>query len=430
MIYHSRIQHPVGHGFFHSSTIYSNSARFDYIYDCGGGKYVKKRVDQYLMTLDDIKRIDAIFISHFHNDHVNALDSLIREVAIEAVYMPYIDDVELMILATEAIVEKRDDFTYLSFLRDPVQWFKDHGGEKIKIIEIKGGDTGDFSALNLNENPPSQTDERKSLERRLEIKPYPQKASPTKNDTRISDNKPNRLHESIKDHQTGYALFDKQQAVWLLIPFVQEAEQDKLIQFEQDLKMIMDISPEYSLVEKGQWNKFWKAVLSDRIFRDKLRDAYKRIHSDFNSTSLCLYSGRGPQNKIKVSYHNNYFPTGKSPCYFCNLFSIFPAEKYAWIGTGDALLKNDIVLNQFKKHYGKLLESVHTLTLPHHGSRHNSGSELIAAVSPTIAVSTCNQSDPHHPSRKVIDEVVMQRAIPIQVTGDIKSQFEERVIIS
>jgi len=429
LLTHSRIQHPVGHGFFHSSTLYINGARFNYVYDCGGGKEVKYRVHHYLRTLDD-GRIDALFISHFHRDHVSGLDQLLPDVDLGSVYIPYVTDTELMLLAIEAIEAREDDSTYLSFLDDPVQWLRDRGAER--VTEIRGGPPGDFTEASVLELPPSGEDEHRVSER-LGVSPYPSMSRAPESNKSPDTTESRRSHGKIVNHQTGYALSYHQRAVWLLIPFVQEAAEEKLDQFLRDIRQLLGEQTARPLLRKASRNHFWKEVLASCAFRKELRQAYSKVHTKFNRTSLCLYSGCG-HLRCHKRYHWR-FPTknpltsgcfGQSglPCCFSD-----PGSRYAWLGTGDALLGDANVLSDFTRHYGRLLDSVHTLSLPHHGSRHNTGPGLMKAVNPKIAVAACRQSDPSHPSPSVIDESVRIGCIPIQVTGDETTQFEERINI-
>ena len=76
----TRIIHPVGQGGFYTETLNNHGDEFNVVYDCGGNS--KTFMEDYLKRFihDDAykqkKRIDAVFISHLHADHVNGLKYL------------------------------------------------------------------------------------------------------------------------------------------------------------------------------------------------------------------------------------------------------------------------------------------------------------------------------------------------------------------
>ena len=89
-----RIIHPVGQGAFYSEQLISDSGKkFTVVYDCGCG--MKDQIPQEVESiieewLKDIDQIDILFLSHFHNDHINGFD-LLRNKA-KVVVLPYISN--------------------------------------------------------------------------------------------------------------------------------------------------------------------------------------------------------------------------------------------------------------------------------------------------------------------------------------------------
>lgn len=432
MLIHSRIQHPVGHGFFHSATISFNKSKFNYVYDCGGDQ-ARKRVHHYLRTLDD-GEIDALFISHLHADHVNALDQLLPDVQLKSVFLPYISNTELILLAIESLASGESDSVYLTFLQDPVQWLKNRGAQQ--VTEIRGGPTGETPFHEALVLPPGGENEREQPTR-LSIVPYPPDLNflDSHGGTSALKEPGIRSHDRIIDHRLGFTLVSNQRPVWLLIPFVQQAPQDGLNRFLQELRKTISNSQDRLLLRMSHQHRFWKEALANSDFRTKLRYAYQKVHTDFNRTSLCLYSGCGQLPDKRIEYHVRFpmklpaFPYASEFCcaHFprCN----YRPENYAWLGTGDAALNDRHVLKSLQQHYSGLFDTIHTLCLPHHGSRYNTGPELLRLINPIVAISACRQSDPSHPHPSVIDEVVGQGCTPIQVTANEETQFEERVVI-
>ena len=76
----TRMQYPIGQGCFHAGTIretdagYHDDCAFQYVYDCGSDdrQALGEAIDNYK---NQVSHVDALFVSHLDNDHVNGLDS-------------------------------------------------------------------------------------------------------------------------------------------------------------------------------------------------------------------------------------------------------------------------------------------------------------------------------------------------------------------
>ena len=63
----TRAIHPVGQGAFYSEIFSARKkTRFTAVYDCGSNdkEYLKTNIEKF-------GTVDLVFISHFHNDHIN-----------------------------------------------------------------------------------------------------------------------------------------------------------------------------------------------------------------------------------------------------------------------------------------------------------------------------------------------------------------------
>jgi len=76
----------VGQGLFYTGSLFGGE--FNFVYDCGGksSKAVKLLINEYLKTTTTI---DALFISHFHNDHINGIEYLKHKCRIKELFIPY-----------------------------------------------------------------------------------------------------------------------------------------------------------------------------------------------------------------------------------------------------------------------------------------------------------------------------------------------------
>jgi glyoxylase-like metal-dependent hydrolase (beta-lactamase superfamily II) len=78
----NRRQHAVGQGFFHSSHLFEESElRLRFVYDCGAmAMYAsarEARIDQLLGAVGAGARLDILFLSHVHADHINGVTRLL-----------------------------------------------------------------------------------------------------------------------------------------------------------------------------------------------------------------------------------------------------------------------------------------------------------------------------------------------------------------
>lgn len=98
-----RTFHPVGHGAFYTERFYQNDPQtetplFTAVFDCGCYEKGKKgwsknrfqqRIEHYANNVFiQGETIDALFISHFHTDHINGLDHLIARCNIKKIFIP------------------------------------------------------------------------------------------------------------------------------------------------------------------------------------------------------------------------------------------------------------------------------------------------------------------------------------------------------
>lgn len=99
----TRTFHPVGQGAFYSETMQDDEERqvFNVVYDCGsesGKSGLNREIADYCSIHSEI---DALFVSHFHNDHVNGILDLIHNCNVKRIFIP--------IITTEVLI---DSFIY------------------------------------------------------------------------------------------------------------------------------------------------------------------------------------------------------------------------------------------------------------------------------------------------------------------------------
>ncbi|WP_425562965.1 MBL fold metallo-hydrolase [Mucilaginibacter gynuensis] len=74
-----RIFHPVGQGSFFSETFTETQTPYRIVFDCGSSTLTSKlRKVKINSSVRKGETIDILFISHFHADHINAIEYLIQ----------------------------------------------------------------------------------------------------------------------------------------------------------------------------------------------------------------------------------------------------------------------------------------------------------------------------------------------------------------
>lgn len=83
-----RTFHSIGQGAFYTEEF----DNFRFVYDCGTDTDGKKRIEKYIKNhFKENDIINALFISHFHRDHINGLEYLLSNFEVQKVFIPQYD---------------------------------------------------------------------------------------------------------------------------------------------------------------------------------------------------------------------------------------------------------------------------------------------------------------------------------------------------
>ena len=92
----TRIIHPIGQGGFYTETHTNGNQTKTFVYDCGGFNHGQKKMESYLESYLDPKsgekEIEAVFISHFHADHINGLQYLLDNSKVKYLFLPQLTE--------------------------------------------------------------------------------------------------------------------------------------------------------------------------------------------------------------------------------------------------------------------------------------------------------------------------------------------------
>jgi hypothetical protein len=426
-----RRQYAVGQGYFHSAELLEDGeVRLRYVVDCGAmSKYAaarNARIDAYLEEVGIQQPLDLLFISHAHADHLNGVGRLLdksKGLAVKTIVMPLMSIEDRLIAfartALEDAASTADSFVR-AFAVDPVAAVRRFDPDRILLVERGGaGDDGAPFRFGPGDGPgpdlprhSNDADVPRSWEfvGRGSLRPFEAGAAGTSR---------GRV-EVMPDTIAFLARAHGASTDWLLAPFIDPSVKADAAKFMAALAEA-----------RGTSVRALKRWLRSTANRQKLltddtadlKGAFAAIDKDLNVTSLCLYSG--PLSRVQS--HKRYYEAtiGK-----WTLGSAESATRGAWLGTGDAALADKKRRGAFFKHYGKLLEQVTTLTLPHHGSENNFHPELVECIEPDLCVASADQfSFWRHPGSGVTQAIASVGKFVSVVTSDPRSEVSEHVAI-
>lgn len=166
----------------------------------------------------------------------------------------------------------------------------------------------------------------------------------------------------------------------------------------------------------------WRAISAKNRWRDVAK-LYRELltHRDLNPYSLVLWSGPGPGVR-SISASRGVTVRGLSPLCDGTLRPWFLSG--GWLGTGDAMLRSSADVDTLINQFGRALNKVDVMNAPHHGSRHNSGTELYKRVpdrSSVILASADGKNGFNHPHAAMVVAALTEGSAVIRV-GDSEHQ--------
>jgi hypothetical protein len=420
---HIRTQYAVGQGFFHTGELREGpSVLLRYVVDCGAmWPYTAERnacIDRYRKTLSESDRIDVLFITHAHADHINGVARLLNGVQVDTIVLPLLNVVDRLLAYAQADVAgstaSEDDFFNL-FVLDPVEAVSRLKPRRILIVRPASGEGGGapYSGGPNDENPGPR-----GIELGDDDESYRLKIIGTGLVSRLPglSREPHGVR-TIVVPDTMALTGGRSSSFWLLAPYVDPTVHSKRAGFLALLATAKKMSvPDLEIWLQDPAN----IKLLTTVEVKHLKSAYKVVGPDLNITSLCVYSGLPPGATPAGTTFNG--SVGKWE------IAQHDTQKIAWLGTGDAALKDPTRLGAFLSHYKKLRDEVVTLVLPHHGSDESFSPQLLTEIFPDFCVVAADEMfDWPHPGRYVSQQVASKGLFLSVVTSDARSEIWERI---
>jgi hypothetical protein len=438
MFSHVRVQFPVGHGFFHAGAILWGAPFFDfdwpcirhcrpphdvnkriaflYVYDCGSmqkSKAAREREIKRFHELTGKRKIDILFISHAHADHLNGVEMLLGGVNVDTIIMPFFTQAERLFALSKTLAESDGgdaptDF-YLQFITNPAAAMSELGARQ--VISVRKGD-----------GPAPETDPDIGSPDGAPKWPEDRDGEGDGIGCRIIGKgkcatDPNNKMLFDVDDSCGLGLTIAKKIKWLLLPYVDPEVEKQSDNFYAKLKTFIP-----DLDEKIKTAVEIKSLIKDHAndLKQACKDATKLLpkHGDgINITSLCLYSGAANPDK---AVHRCFRQCSCMPCHPPCWPHGTDEMRTAWLATGDAGLGCKKRRTAFLTFYDRYLSTVSTFTLPHHGSKGNYHSDLIQKIKPALCIATAPSGGKKkcHPNPAVKYKVKAEMGKDILVVTD------------
>lgn len=362
-----RTFHPIGQGAFYTEFF----DEFTVVYDCGSDKNIDLIEAEIRATFKRGTRIDAVFISHLHEDHVNGLEYLLDYCKVRRLFLPLLTDEEKIQL-----------LIHNSFYRECDQFVENVIINPVETLSKK--DTQIFFVPSVAEN-------KEVGELKLNF---------------------NELQQSGGELNQNVKLFSENVPNWLFIPFnFQESKRSELLKNELNNRNV-------NISNVKEFEESWK----NTHIRKLIKDAYRSILGKFNTNSLTLYSG--PENGDRYPCELLF-----ARC-FCrqNPLHCFGTNETGCLYFGDYEVKGT---NKWKELYNKYKLYwilIGTVQIPHHGSRHNYNRK-INQIKPMISVISAGYSNKHrHPHASTIRNIIVDGGCPLIVNENAGSRVQFEIL--
>ncbi|MCS3929597.1 hypothetical protein M2175_004628 [Bradyrhizobium elkanii] len=445
----TRRQFAVGHGGFHASSIkvlcdptgqatrgtLKNPAGLNtlldlaYVYDCGSEhpSAFAKALKVYRETIAE--RLEILFVSHLHADHINGLDRLLGNKVPDIVVLPYLDVEDIAAIALSDFEGSKFSGSYRAYLRDPVAWWTGRGVRTVIFIEPDDGGGGSLD-LPMPTRPieggaDSSAWDFEHPQARL-VAALRKPAGHVPSELKAADGTavgvreltgPCLLAGSGSHFRLEWRYDPKdswRQADWYLIPYVHPVRDAQRTEFRAEIQQrlkLQDVSPAE-----------FRARILDELTCSKKAKALVDIYvnhfspSDHNAVSMSLYSGPASSRRQSEAVENwitewQFSPHAES------------ALENGWLSTGDSMLRQPKRRKPWHQFYSEIGKPIAALTLPHHGSNHNFHDEILAWENLRLALVTTVPDDERVAQiGKTLESVVAQEKLGLVIDDRSNSE--------
>lgn len=372
-------QHPVGHGGFHTGHAKTGgSGSLTWAYDCGSR--ATARFDDYLENWSnaEARALDWLFISHFDTDHVSGLDTLMARNVVTDVMLPFVNDNELAFSLLHEIRRGNLSRSFFELVADPAEYFIGRGAARVTYVG--SGPGGDDSIFGPEPERPS-----KEGGWTVKMNPPPMQFPRTPQSTaQTGDVRVIRSGCDITVTRGNCGVRFR--------PYRNRISHPAHSDLVADLRALVGPTR-----RRNQRPGLGALAIEIAHFartasgRADLNALFANYSGSPNRGSLSLLSTpivANPLHSVWFVRHSMGWRSGLG-------------KEVGWLNTGDAELLRQTDLRDWVRTYGKDLENVRVLALPHHGSDANSDAALQHLCPEALLTVQVKAGAKKHPGPKI-----------------------------
>ncbi|MBS0588137.1 MAG: hypothetical protein JSS37_09380 [Proteobacteria bacterium] len=378
--------HAVGQGLFTSGEIHHNKSIFRWVYDCGTSsqrKLINDKVSSLIPNGD--KKLDLVAISHFDQDHINGLITLLGSYEVDTLLLPTLTLEQRLLIGLRTKIQSSSQIMHflvnpISFLSKPHFYIK-----RVILVPESIGTVSPIEPPLLDTPFPTLTGDFESVE----------------SDTDPPSSRSFTLHQLKPGGRLVTGSFFE------FVPYNDSYVWSKVT------KSFTAAVRRFKTQLLSQSNKEMRI--------NAIKELRKIYDSNFGNNSMArnmisMFMFAGP-----IVNHPNQcivmFQTGSTDHF---LFQSKLHNRKCSLYTGDGYLDNKIRLDALKSYYGKQrLERLQCFQVMHHGARTSWHPGVAQSLKPFFSVFS---SDPNnklgHPHADVVRDFLPFHPIQIDKTRD------------
>ena len=376
-----RTFHPIGQGGFYSERfIFQGEENINIIYDCGSA------------TNDEIVEqvIHALFISHFHADHINGIEFLLDYCHVEKIFFPLITDEHKLLLKIKLLIEQDSNEFLFNFIDNPKKAIK-------TLWESKENRKNFPKLIAVSWNEKNEQNEERENNEELYVKIIPSGSD-------VASSISTKLYRLWEYVPYNFERVDR-------LEKLREYEPFKSTSFKKLCSLLQDTDKDTR-----------KTTIKD------IKKVYMKVPGGLNSNSMTLYSGMNNKREISV-FQGDRKKNYCLPCY--RMDYCLPCCRVNNVGclyTGDYDASKVDTFNDLKRKYEYYWYSIKFIQVPHHGSEKNFNSGFLG-VDKYFIISVGLKNRYKHPSVQVINEILLSGGNLLIVTEDSRSVVKNLIEI-
>ncbi len=415
----TRTQYPVGQGCFHAGCLEwagkdGLPRTFRYIYDCGSTTGVDALEETIVDFASQNRRVDALFVSHLHRDHVNGIDRLFElgNIEVGTVFVPHIG-----IGATIAdLLAAKFDGTLSGALAEarlrPDLWFGRKGVRQVvRVLAAQGREAPGDGAAGIPPDDEEPDAGKFVLDAGAGFEgPFRSPAASTTMDS-----------GTVVSPAGAQAGID-----WELVPHVDPPPPGaRLDEFERDVRSVMELGDRQRITV----NRLLEALKCPSRTAG-LKRCYRHLYpgggtARHNRASMSLYSGPSADSGSDWDYQGTDEDVLEERT--MQIMKDGGWTRVGWIGTGDSELKVGHIRQEWENTYRPYRDLIFTFVLPHHGSDRNFDPGLLEFTAAPVFVASARDGSASHPGAMVGQTLDQGDRILHRVTQIPASVFREEL---